>query len=77
MKLIAHIPSPNKEKLKFISICNRGEFLVKSNETKQRFALMIKEEVASSIKVLEKTKPMLEEFKKFVHDELPEGYSVS
>jgi len=33
---------------------------------------MVKEEVAPSIEVSEKVKPMLEGFKRVVHDELPE-----
>ena len=40
---------------------------------KQRFALVVKEEVAPSIEIPEKMKPMLEEFKRVVYDELPEG----
>ena len=44
MKPIPPPPKPTKEKMsKFISICNRGEFLVKSKETKQQFALVVKE----------------------------------
>jgi len=69
-------PAPKsieEEKTKFISICNRREFFVESKETEQRFAWVIKEEVAPSIEVSEKIKPMLEEFKEVVHDELPEG----
>ena len=42
---------------------------------KTRFALVVKEEVALSIEVPKKMKPMLEEFKRVVHDELPEGLS--
>jgi len=35
MRPIPHIPEATKEKEpKFISICNRGEFLVESKETK-------------------------------------------
>ena len=37
------------------------------------FALVVKEEVTPSIKILEEMKPMLEKFKRVVHDELPEG----
>jgi len=74
MKLIPPVPKPIKEeKPKFISICNGGEFLVKSKETKQRFALVVKKEVAPSIEVFEKMKPLLEELKRVVHDELSEG----
>ena len=44
MKPIPPPLKPTKEKMsKFISICNRGEFLVKSKETKQQFALVVKE----------------------------------
>jgi len=46
---------------------------VESKETKQIFTLVIKEEVAPSIEVPEKMKPMLEEFKEVVHDELSKG----
>jgi len=35
--------------------------------------LVVKKEVAPTIEVFEKMKPMLEEFKKAIHDELPEG----
>jgi len=36
MRLIPLVPRPvQEEKPKFISICNRGEFLVESKETKQ------------------------------------------
>jgi len=35
---------------------------VESKETKQRFALVFKEEVGPAIEVPEKMKPMLEEF---------------
>ena len=69
------IPPPLKptkeEKPNFISICNRGEFLVESKETKQRFALVVKE-VNPAIEVPEKMKPMLEEFQRIVHNELPD-----
>jgi len=47
---------------------------VESKETKQRFALVVKE-VAPSIEVPEKMKPMLKEFKRIIHAELPEGLS--
>ena len=46
---------------------------MKSKETKQRFSLVVIEEVALSIEVSEKIKLMLEEFKRVVHDELLEG----
>ena len=42
---------------------------MESKETKERFALVVKEVVAPSIEVLEKMKPMVE-FKRVVHDEL-------
>ena len=48
---------------------------MESKETKQRFALVVKEEVDPAIEVPEKMKPMLEEFQRIVHnkilDELP------
>ena len=72
MKPIPPLPKPSKgEEPKFISICNRGEFLVESKKTKQQFALIVKEEVNLAIEVSEKMKPMLEEFQRIVHDELP------
>jgi len=61
----------NKEKPKFISICNRGEFLVESKETKQQFTLVVKEEIGPAIEVPEKIKLMLEKLRRIVHDELP------
>ena len=73
MKPILPVPKPAKEKAKFISICSRREFLVELKETKQSFALIVKEVVAPSIEVSEKIKLMLEEFKRIVHNELPEG----
>jgi len=57
IKLIPPTPKLAKEeKIKFISIWNRSEFLVESKETKQRFALVVKKEVGPSIEVLEKMK---------------------
>ena len=35
MKSISPIPNPTKEETKIIAICNRGEFFVKSKETKK------------------------------------------
>ena len=55
MKSIPHIPTPKEEKLKFILICNRGEFFVESKETKQSFTLVIKE-VVSSPEIFEEMK---------------------
>jgi len=60
----------HKRKVKVHILCNRGEFLVKSKETKQWFALIIKGEIGPVIEVPEKIKPMLEESKRVVHDEL-------
>ena len=57
---------------KFTSICNQDEFLVESKETKQWFALVVKEEVGPAIEVPEKMKLMLKEFQRIVHDELPD-----
>ena len=53
--------------------CNQGEFLVESKETKQKFTLVVKEEVTTPAEILKKMRPLLEEFKGVVHDELPEG----
>jgi len=44
--------------------------LVKSKETKQSFALIVKKEVGPSVEVFEKIKPILKEFQRIVHDEL-------
>ena len=50
MKPIPSSPKPTKEeKSKFISICNRGVFFVESKETKQILALVVKEDVSSTI----------------------------
>ena len=68
-------PAPKltkKEKSKFIYICNRGEFLVESKETKQKFPLIVKEEVGLSVEVPKKMKSILEEFQRIVHDGLPD-----
>ena len=46
---------------------------MESKETKQRVALVVKEEIPPLIEVPEKMKSMLEEFKRVVHDELSEG----
>ena len=43
---------------------------MESKETKQQFALVLKEEVGPVIEIPEKIKPMLEEFQRTVHDEL-------
>ena len=76
MKPIPPPPKPTKgEEPKFISICNRGEFLVESKETKQRFALVVKE-VGPTIEVSEKMKLMLKEFQRIVYDELPNKLSL-
>ena len=43
---------------------------MESKETKQQFALIVKEEIGPTIEVPEKMKHMLEEFQRIVHDEL-------
>jgi len=53
--------------------CNRGKFFVESKETKQKFALVVKEEVTPPAEIPKKMRPLLEEFKGVMHDELPEG----
>jgi len=51
MKPIPHVPKLAKEeKPKFISICNRGEFLVESKEAKQMFALVVKKKSFHQLK---------------------------
>jgi len=42
MKPIPPVPTLKEEKPTFIFTCGRGEFLVESKETKQRFALIVK-----------------------------------
>ena len=59
------IPSP-KEKPKLMLVCNQGEIFVESKEIKQNFTLVVKEEVAPSIKVPKKMKVMLEEFERVI-----------
>ena len=49
--------------------------MAESKETKQIFALVVKEEVVPSIEVPEKLKPMLGEFKRIVHNDLPDKLS--
>ena len=72
MRSIPPTPKSTKEKEpKFIFICNRGEFLVESKETKQRFELVV-EEVTPPVELLKSMRPLLEEFKRVMHDELPE-----
>ena len=71
MKPIPLLMEPTKEeKAKFISICNRGEFLVESKETKQQFALVVKEEFGPKIEISEKMKLIFEEFSRIVHHKL-------
>ena len=73
MRTTQPAPKPTEEEnTKFIFICNRGEFLMESKETQQKFALVVKKEVAPSLEVSKKMKPILEEFKKKFHVELPE-----
>ena len=75
MRSIQSAPRSTKEKgPNFISKFNRSEFLVESKETKQRFALLIKE-ITQPTKISEKRKPLLEEFKRVMHDELPDKLS--
>jgi len=51
----------------------RGESSVGSMETKQGFALLVKEEVIPPAEIHEKMKSLLGEFKEKVHDEFSEG----
>jgi len=75
MRSIQSAPKSTKEKgPNFISKFNRSEFLVESKETKQRFSLLIKE-ITQPTKISEKRKPLLEEFKRVMHDELPDKLS--
>ena len=74
MRLIPYTPKFTKEKEpKFTSICKRGKFLLESEETKQIFALVVKKEVTPLAEIPEKMRPLLEEFKWVIHDELPKG----
>ena len=62
MKPIPPAPKPTKEEEpKFISICNRDESSVKSKETKQSFALVVKEEVSLTTEISEEIDQSLEE----------------
>ena len=45
---------------------------MESNETTQRIALVVKKEHTQIARILEKIKPLLEELKRVIHDELPE-----
>ena len=47
--------------------------MVESKERKLRFALVVKKEVTPLVEIPKKIKPLLEEFKGIVHDELPKG----
>ena len=61
MKLIRRVPKLTEEKeSKFISICNRGEFLVKSREIKQSLVLVVNEEVSPTVEIPKKLKLLLE-----------------
>ena len=62
-----------EESTKIFSLCKRGEFLFESKETRQQFALVVKEEVAPPIDIPEEMKPVLEEFKRILPPELPDG----
>jgi len=57
MKSIPPTPKPTKEEApKFITTCNQGEFFEESKETKESFALVVKEEVVSSTEIFEEIK---------------------
>jgi len=58
MRPISPTPKSTKEKeSKFVSMCNGGEFFMKSKETKQGVALLVKGEVTPPAKVSEKMEP--------------------
>jgi len=64
VRSIPPIPKSTKEnEPKFIYICNRDEFLVESRETKQKFALVIKEEVTPLAEIPKKMRSLLESLK--------------
>jgi len=48
---------------------------VESKETKQNFALVVKELVTPPTEIPKKMRSLLKEFKRVMHDELPEGFS--
>jgi len=74
MQPISLIPkSIEEEKLKFISICNRCEFLMELKEIKKSLYLVVKEEVSLTAEILEKMEPSLEKSKGVVHDKHAEG----
>ncbi|XP_020262594.1 uncharacterized protein LOC109838567 [Asparagus officinalis] len=64
---------PKDQKSKQISLYNKCEFLAESKELKQRFALVVKEEVKTLIEVPGKMKSLLKEFEVLIPEELPEG----
>ena len=75
MRPIPPVPKPiQKEEPKFIFICNRGESLVDSKETKQGFALLVKEEVNPPTEIDEKMKLLFGEFKEAVGGKLLKGF---
>ncbi|XP_020245443.1 uncharacterized protein LOC109823576 [Asparagus officinalis] len=61
---------PKDQKSKRISLCNKGEFLAELKELKQRFVLVMKEEVKILIEVPEKMKSLLKEFEVLIPEEL-------
>ncbi|XP_020258653.1 uncharacterized protein LOC109835064 [Asparagus officinalis] len=68
-------PSPKSLKYqnsKHISLCNKGEFLAESKELKQRFVLVVKEELKTLMEVPDKMKLLLKEFEVLIPEELPE-----
>jgi len=48
---------------------------VEPKETKPRFVLVVKEEVTPPVKIFKKMRPLLEKFKRVVHNELPKELS--
>jgi hypothetical protein len=74
MKPTPPIPKPTKEEEpKFLSMCTHRVFLTESKETKEKFALVIKEEVMPPSDIPEEMTPLLEEFRKIMSDDLPDG----
>jgi len=73
MKPIPPIQEPTEEeKAKFISICNQGEFIMESEETKQNLTLVDKEEVSPTAEVLDEIGQSLEAYKGVVYDKILE-----
>ena len=76
MKPVPPTPKPTKEdKSSSYPYAIEANSLRNQKRQSKFFALVVKEEVVPSIEVPEKLKPMLGEFKRIVHDDLPDKLS--